>query len=120
MMAGPEMSIEALDRDGRCEVRSLIAEFPPRSRKKLDAVFARLAEYGRTGPESTSFKRLSGVVHEVKEHSANVRIFCFVWQHRLVVCTHGARKPAGKARYRVEIDRVLRLYEECLQEGVLV
>jgi hypothetical protein len=120
MMDGPVMSVEALVRDGRCATLDFIEGLPARSRRKLDAIFGQLAAAGRAGAGDTSFKHLAGQVYEMKEHSANVRVFCFVWQRWLVVCTHGSRKPAGKARYRIEIEKVQELYAECLREGVLV
>lgn len=113
------MRICALEVDGRCEVQALIESLPKRARNRLRVVFRLLAEQGRAGCDDTSFKQLESVVWEMKEHSASVRLFCFRHEHRLVVCTHGGAKPAGKARYRREIDRVLALYDRCRREGVL-
>ena len=113
------MRICVLEVDGRCEVQTLAESLPRRAQKRLDVVFRLLAQKGRAGRDDTAFKQLDSVVWEIKEHSANVRLFCFRHEHRLVVCTHGGTKPAGNARYRREIEKTLKLYERCRKEGVL-
>lgn len=119
LKSGVVMRICALEVDGRCDAQALVESLPRRAQKRLRVVFRLLAEEGRAGRDDTTFKQLESVVWEIKEHSASVRLFCFRYQHRLVVCTHGGKKPAGKARYRRDIEKVLALYRRCGEEGVL-
>jgi phage-related protein len=119
LKAGPALVVCALVVNGRNETAEYLTALSPKGRKRLDYVFQRLAELGRAGFRDETFKRLEGVVCEIKEHGTNTRLFCFTSGDRLIVCTHAARKPAGNVRYQAEIDRVRRLYELCQIEGVL-
>ena len=119
LKAGPALAVCALVVDERNETAEYLTALSPVGRKRLDYVFQRLAELGRAGFREETFKRLEGVVCEIKEHGTNTRLFCFTSGNRLIVCTHAARRPAGNVRYQVEIDRVHRLYELCMVEGVL-
>jgi hypothetical protein len=116
---GPALSLFELVIDGRCATEELIASLPRQAQRRFRKIFRLLAESGRAGREDASFKHLESSVWEMKEHSANVRLFCFRHQHRVIVCTHGDSKPGGNARYRREIEKVLRLHERCRIEGVL-
>ncbi len=119
LKTGPALVVCALVVSERNETAEYLDSLSPAERKRLDYVFQRLAELGRAGFRDETFKRLEGVVCEIKEHRTNTRLFCFISGHRLIVCTHAVGKPAGRARYQVEIDKVQRLYELCLVEGVL-
>jgi len=119
LKSGPALSVCALVIDERSETAAYLDSLQPTSRKRLDYVFLRLAEHGLTSFRDETFKSLDGRVYEIKEHGSNTRLFCFRSGARLVVCTHAARKPAGRARYQVEVDKVHRLYELCLVQGVL-
>jgi len=119
LKAGPTLVICALVVNELSETAEYLNALSPTGRKRLDYVFQRLAELGRAGFRDETFKRLEGAVCEIKEHATNTRLFCFTSGNRLIVCTHAARKPAGNARYRVEIDKVRRLHGLCLTEGVL-
>jgi CHAD domain-containing protein len=119
LKAGPALVVCALVVNERNETAEYLGTLSPAERKRVDYVFRRLAELGRAGFRDGTFKRLEGVVCEIKEHRTNTRLFCFMSGHRLIVCTHAARKPAGRVRYHVEMDKVRRLYELCLTEGVL-
>jgi phage-related protein len=119
LKTGPALVVCALVVNDRNETAEYLTALSPVERKRLDYVFQRLSEFGRAGFRDETFKRLEGVVCEIKEHRTNTRLFCFTSGHRLIVCTHAARKPAGNARYQVEMDKVQRLYELCLAEGVL-
>lgn len=116
---GPALSLYELAVDGRCATEEFLAMLPRQAQRRFRKVFLLLAESGRAGQEDTSFKQLESAVWEIKEHSANVRLFCFKHQHSIVVCTHGTEKPGGPAMYRREIEKVMRLYECCRREGVL-
>ena len=119
LKAGPALVVCALVVNERNETGEYLGSLSLAGRKRVDYVFRRLAEFGRAGFRDETVKRLEGVVWEIKEHQSNTRLFCFTSGHRLIVCTHAARKPAGRARYQVEMDKVQRLYELCLVEGVL-
>jgi hypothetical protein len=120
LKSGPALVVCALVVNERNETAEYLDSLSPLERKRLDYVFRRLAEFGRAGFRDETFKRLEGVVCEIKEHRTSTRLFCFASGRRLIVCTHAARKPAGSARYQVEIDKAQRLYELCLVEGVLL
>ena len=119
LKAGAVMRVLELEVDGRSGTRELMDSLPEQTQRRFRVMFRLLAETGRVGQGETGFRRLESVVYEIKEYSSNVRLFCFRWRHCVVVCTHGGKKPAGKAAYRREIDKVLRLYELCRREGVL-
>ena len=119
LKTGPALVVCALVVNERNETAEYLGSLSPAERRRVDYVFRRLSEFGRAGFRDETFKRLEGVVCEIKEHHTNTRLFCFTSGHRLIVCTHAARKPAGRARYQVEMDKVQRLYERCLVEGVL-
>ncbi|MBN2464613.1 type II toxin-antitoxin system RelE/ParE family toxin [candidate division WOR-3 bacterium] len=118
---GPDTKVQvyALKQDERCQTLDFLKSLPRRALKRYRVVFRLIAAQGRAGREETSFKRLESDVWEIKEHSKNVRLFCFRHGTRLVVCTHGGPRPGGKAAYRREIDKVLALYRQCLEEGIL-
>jgi len=116
---GPALAVCALVVNERNETAEYLGSLSQAERKRLDYVFRRLADLGRAGFQGETFKQLEGVVWEIKEHHTNTRLFCFASGHRLIVCTHAACKPAGRARYQAEMDKVRRLYELCLAEGVL-
>jgi len=117
MKAGPIRQVCALVVNDRNETAEYLNALALPARKRLDHVFRRLAETGSVGGET--FKQLDDIVCEIKEHKSNTRLFGFVSRHCLVVCTHGARKPGGRARYQVEIEKVRRLFKLCLEEGVI-
>jgi len=119
LKTGPALVVCALVVNERDETAEYLGSLSPAGRKRLDYVFRRLAELGRVGFRDETLKRLEGVVWEIKEHHTSTRLFCFTSGRRFIVCTHAARKPAGRARYQAEIDKVLRLYDLCLAEGVL-
>jgi hypothetical protein len=119
LKTGPALAVCALVVNERNETAEYLGSLSTAARKRLDYVFQRLAELGRAGFRDETFKRLEGVVCEIKEHRTNTRLFCFTSGHRLIVCTHAVGKPAGRARYQVEMDKVRRLHEVCLAEGVL-
>lgn len=119
LKAGAAMRVLELEIDGRSGTREFFESLPWQAQSRFRVMFRLLAESGRVGRQESSFRRLESVVYEIKEHSSNVRLFCFRWGHCVIVCAHGRKKPAGKAAYRSEIDKVLRLYELCRAEGVL-
>ncbi len=116
---GPTKDVYALAVEGRCEVIDFIAELGPRAKKRLLYTIERLAETGWAGPGETVVKHLDAEVYEIKEHISNSRVFCFFEGRRAVVCTHARRKPAGKSRYRDEIDKVKSWRGRCIAEGIL-
>ena len=95
--------------DGRCVALEFIRGLPVRAQQGIFTTVALLAERGWRLRNEARFKHLREDVYEIKEHSSNVRLFCFLHQGRLVVCTHGTRKPGGRGRYAREIEKVLRL-----------
>jgi hypothetical protein len=104
--------------DTRNETAEYLGSLALPARKRLDYVFRRLIETGSVN--EVTFKQLDGIVYEIKEHKSNTRFYCFLWRPNLIICTHGARKPAGRARYQVEIEKVKRWSELCLREGVIL
>jgi hypothetical protein len=117
--SGPVRDVYALAVGDRCEVTEFIAGLDHRARKHLLYAFGRLAQTGWAGQGETVFKRLEAGVYEIKEHVSNSRVFCFLEGRRVVVCTHARPKPAGKARYRDEIDKVKAWRARCIAAGVL-
>lgn len=117
--SGPARDVYALAVGGRCEVTEFIAGLDLRARKHLFHAFERLAQTGYAGQGETAFKRLEADVYEIKEHVSNTRVFCFLEGRRVVVCTHARPKPAGKARYRDEIEKVESWRARCIAAGVL-
>ena len=118
---GPAMQIYDLERDGRREAMDFIESQATPAQSQFVKTFRLLAQTGRAGREEQRFKHLDGPVYEVKEHSVNARLFCFRWKGRVIVCTHGTRKPAGKGtrQYQEAIEKVKRLLDECEAAGVL-
>jgi hypothetical protein len=118
---GPAMQVYDLERDGRRETKEFIVGLDERAQLRLVKTFRQLAQTGRAGRDEQRFKHLDGPVYEVKEHSVNARLFCFRWKSRVIICTHGTRKPAGKGtkQYQEAIEKVKRLLEECEAAGVL-
>jgi hypothetical protein len=119
LKSGLALTVCALVVNGRSETAEYFNSLSPGGRKRLGYVLGRLAERGLAGFRDETLKRLDSLVYEIKEHRSNTRLFCFRSEARLVVCTHGARKPAGRARYQAEMAKVHRLYEQCLVEGAL-
>jgi hypothetical protein len=117
--SGPAKDVYALAVGGRCDVTDFVAGLDPRAQKRLFYTFARLAQTGWAGRCETAVRHLEAEVYEVKEHMSNSRVFCFFEGRRVVVCTHARRKPAGKARYRDEIDKVKSWRARCIAEGIL-
>lgn len=119
---GPNTVVQvcALKLDDRCQTLDFLSSLTPRAQKRYRVVFRLIAMQGRAGREEASFKQLESNVWEIKEHSKNVRLFCFRHKHRLVVCTHGGPKPGGNAAYQREVRKVLDLYKQCLDEGILI
>ena len=117
--AGSAREVYALAVGDRCEVTEFIAGLDLRARKHLFHAFERLAQSGYAGRGETVFKHLEADVYEIKEHVSNSRVFCFLEGRRVVVCTHACPKPAGKARYRDEIDKVKSWRARCIAAGVL-
>jgi len=115
------MQVCDLERDGRREAMDFIESQATPAQSQFIKTFRLLAQTGRAGREEQRFKHLEGPVYEVKEHSVNARLFCFRWKGRVIVCTHGARKPAGKGtrQYQEAIQKVKRLLDECEAAGVL-
>jgi hypothetical protein len=116
--AGSVRTVFALDHDGRCETFEFISALPERAQRSLDALFQRLADAAWAGRNEERFRHLRGPAFEMKEHTSNVRLYCFV-QGRAVICTHGSPKRAGRARVNREIEKVMRLYELCINEGAV-
>ncbi len=117
--SGPARDVYALAVGDRCEVTQFIAGLDVRARQHLFHAFERLAQTGWAGQSGTVFKRLVADVYEIKEHVSNSRVFCFLEGRRVVVCTHARTKPAGKARYRDEIEKVRSWRARCIAAGVL-
>jgi phage-related protein len=117
--SGSARTVYALEVNGRCETYELLRSLPERAEQRLGYIFERLAETGWAGKGVESVRHLRGPVYELKEHSSNVRLYCFFHAGR-VVCTHGSAKRSGKARLNQEIDKVVRLYDLCVMEDVLV
>lgn len=118
---GSVMQVYDLERDGRREAKEFINSLDTPAQSRFVRIFRQLAQTGRAGREEQRFKHLEGPVYEIKEHSVNVRLFCFRWRNATVVCTHGSAKPTGKGTegYRNAINKVKRLLEECRNAGVL-
>jgi phage-related protein len=118
---GPAMQVHDLERNGRREAMDFIESLAAPAQSRFIKTFRQLAQTGRAGREEQRFKHLDGPVYEVKEHSVNARLFCFRWRDRVIVCTHGMRKPAGHGsrQYQEAIEKVKRLLEECEAAGVL-
>ena len=119
LFGGAARDVFALAVNERCAARDCICDLQPRSQARVYRMLERLAEYGQVGREQHLVRRLEGSVFELKEHESSTRLFGFFHGTRVVVCTHGTRKPAGKAAYRTEIDKVKRLHQMCIDEGVL-
>lgn len=117
--SGPVRDVYALAVGDRCEVTKFIAGLDHRARKHLFYAFGRLAQTGWAGQGEIVFKRLESGVYEIKEHVSNSRVFCFLEGRRVVVCTHARPKPAGKSRYRDEIDKVKSWRARSIAAGVL-
>jgi hypothetical protein len=117
--SGAARDVYALAVDERCEVTEFVRGLDIRARKHLFHAFEWLAETGRAGQGETVFKHLEATVYEIKEHASNSRVFCFLEGRRVIVCTHARPKPAGKARYRDEIDKVKSWRARCIAAGVL-
>jgi hypothetical protein len=115
---GPARSVFALERDGRCETYEFLRDLPGRAESSFDGVFLRIAEVGTAGKGVERMRHLRGPVYELKEHSAGVRLYCFL-HGRTLVCTHGGPKRAGRARLNQEIEKVLSLHELCKTEEIL-
>jgi len=115
---GPTRTVLALERDGRCETQEFLSALPERAVRSIDGVMQRLAEVGRAGKGEERFRHLRGPVYEMKEHSSGVRLYCFL-SGRVLVCTHGSPKRAGRARLNLEIEKVMETYELCTREGLL-
>lgn len=116
---GPAKSVFALELNGRCETYELLRSLPSRAERRIGYIFERLAEVGWIGKSTENVRCLRRPVYEMKEHSSNVRLYCFFHGNRVVVCTHGSVKRSGKARLNQEIDKVVGIYELCLKEGIL-
>ncbi len=119
LFGGAARDVYALAVNERCATRDCICGLQMRSQARVYRMLERLAEYGQVGREQHLVRRLEGSVFELKEHESSTRLFGFFHGVRVVVCTHGTRKPAGKAAYRTEIDKVKRLHQMCIDEGVL-
>jgi hypothetical protein len=117
--SGRETSVCALVVDGRCLAVDFVDGLPERAQRHLMATLAMVAEVGWRMRNEARFKHLRGDVYEVKEHNSRARLFCFLHQGRLVVCTHGRLKPSGNREYNKEIVRVERLHLQCITERIL-
>jgi len=119
--AGPAMEVCVLEIDGRREALEFVGGLQERAQRRFFVIFRLLAQAGYVGRDEHAFKCLEGPVWEIKEDSANARLFCFRWKGALVVCTHGTAKPAGKgsAQYHEAIRKVRQLLEDCKTAGVL-
>lgn len=95
---GPVMQVYDLERDGRREAKEFILGLDETAQHRLVKTFRQLAQTGRAGREEQRFKHLDGPVYELKEHSVNARLFCSCWKGRVIICTHGTRKPAAKGQ----------------------
>ena len=104
--------------DGNCPVVDMIYDLPERTQRHLMATMAIIAETGWRMRNEARFKHLRGDVYEIKEHSSNVRFFCFLHRGRVVVCTHDREKPGSKREYNKEIDKVERLLAQCITERI--
>jgi hypothetical protein len=119
LFGGAARDVYALAVNERCATRDCICDLQMRSQARVYRMLERLAEYGQVGREQHLVRRLEGSVFELREHESSTRLFGFFHGARVVVCTHGTRKPAGKAAYRAEIDKVKRLHQMCIDQGVL-
>ena len=119
MESGVGAVVCALMVDGRCLAVDFIDGLPVRTQRHLMATLAMLADTGWRMRNEARFKHLRGDVYEVKEHSSNVRLFCFLHAGRVVVCTHGRVKPSGNREYNTEIEKVDRLHAQCITERIL-
>ena len=119
LFGGAARDVYALAVNERCATRDCICDLQTRSQARVYRMLERLAEYGQVGREQYLVRRLEDSVFELKEHESSTRLFGFCHGARVVVCTHGTRKPTGKATYRTEIDKVKRLHQMCIDEGVL-
>ncbi|HDQ99125.1 MAG TPA: hypothetical protein ENN51_02410 [candidate division WOR-3 bacterium] len=117
--SGPALRVCALELDGRCASLEFVRGLPVRAQQGIFATFALLAKCGWRLRNETRFKHLREDVYEIKEYSSNVRLFCFLHAGRLVVCTHGTRKPGGRGRYAREIEKVLRLHRMAEEQAVI-
>jgi len=117
--SGRSREVFALVVNERCETYEFLAGLKEKPRRKVEAVLKRLSDIGRAGHEEHIVKRLEDNVFEIKENTTTSRLFFFEWKQQIVVCTHAARKPAGNKRYQIEIDRVKRLMNQCLEENKL-
>jgi predicted transcriptional regulator len=101
LFGGAARDVYALAVNERCAARDCICDLQTRSQARVYRMLERLAEYGQVGREQHLVRRLEGSVFELKEHESSTR------------------KPAGKAAYQTEIDKVKRLHQMCIDEGVL-
>jgi phage-related protein len=117
LIAGSAMTIHALVVNERTEVQDYLAQLPLPARKKIVMIMNRLAN-GRGGGGIENFRRLDDRVFEFKEHMTNTRLFCFLHQGRVVVCTHARKKP-GPRQLPAEIAKVKAFEARCRYEGLL-
>jgi hypothetical protein len=117
--SGSARTVYALEVNGRCETYELLRSLPERAEQRLGYIIGRLAETGWAGKGAEGVRHLRGPVYELKEHSSNVRLYCFFHAGRVIICTHGSVKRSGKARLNQEIDKVVMLYELCKTEDIL-
>lgn len=120
LLKGRSRDIYALTADNRNATREYVCGLDRSAQRKLFARLQVIADTGWAGHDEQVIRRLKGsrVAHEVKEHSSNTRLFFFLHGRRMVVCTHGGPKP-GRREIKNDIDKVERLHERCLREGVL-
>ena len=93
LFGGAARDVYALAVNERCATRDCICDLQTRSQARVYRMLERLAEHGQVGREQHLVRRLEGSVFELKEHESSTRLFGFFHGARVVVCTHGTRKP---------------------------
>jgi hypothetical protein len=109
---GPARTVLAFERDGRCETQEFLSTLPERTVRSLDGVCSAWPRSAEPARAKSAFATC-----EVR-HSSGVRLYCFL-SGRVLVCTHGGPKRAGRARLNLEIEKVMETYELCAREGLL-
>ena len=117
---GRARDIYTLVIDNRDATRGYIEGLQKDSQRSLAVKLRRIAEFGWAGYDDQVARHLKGsrIACELKEHKSNTRLYFFMHDKRLVVCTHGGPKP-GRRGIADEIAKVERLYEDCRREGLL-
>jgi len=109
---GNYCSIYALIAKNRCPYKDYIEALENKYKTQVIALVNHIAERGTHN--ILKMRPLREGIYELKTRSG-IRIFCFFFENRMLLLTHGQRKPKPNA-LKIEIDKALALKKQFLDD----